>query len=922
MPDERPCRQHNQRIAINADRPRNYAPLLCALGLMMSTPSHADLTSGKQEYHLRAQPFMDALAEWSALSGVEVTWQPDASVERLAPAVDGYLTPEDALAKLLKGRRIKVVVIDEKNVMLRPARTAKGRYRSMFDTRRRDRSGQSVPRAETLTRNAKEPANETVMVTGTHIRGVLPAGSPVIEFDEDKIHSGKYPSLPDLIESLPQNARNCGNGESPDARLSASAGASTNVTFATTASLRCFGSTATLILVNGHRVAPSGQGFLTDLSLIPLAAIKHIEVLTDGASAVYGADAIAGVVNIRLKDTFDGAQTQVRFGFVGRKELSVAQTLGLDWDEGNVMVLGSYEEKARLPVEDRAWTQGVPTPESIFPYDQQSSFHLAGHQNLGERWTAKVDAHIGHTTRLAWGTATPGPGSLLFPIAIDRTDASLGLHYKGTSWELALKGHFSRDDTNFRYFQYPPGASQPDLSRSQSQYLNQHQWITSVAANGPLGRTWAGDIRVALGAEHREEGYSHRLRAPTLGQERTSRTVNSTYVEALVPLIRDDSEIADDSDEQNQKLGGSLLNVSVAARFDDYSDFGDITNPKYGISWMPWSALELRATLSESFRAPSTGAELLTTSGGTNALVSLYSFNTPEGGTRPVAFLTGSREDLEPETAHHWTAGFTFRPTMLEGWAFDLTYYHISYGGRISGPPLDVNTLSNPALQSFLTQYPNASELQAALDHLTGGNLMYVDRTGPDLEGNAFGSAPWDLATTLFDARLDNISKVQTSGWDLGVTYEGELHGGEVGLSLTGNYINEINTTYTPGASVIDTKGTIGSPAGLRLNAEGTYTRGGWHAGLSLNFTRDYRDILTNAHVDSYTTADVLLRYTFGKGQLAMLDDVSVRFAVENVLNTAPPDIIGTRANRGATYDPTNAPPLGRQFRVEIFKLW
>jgi outer membrane cobalamin receptor len=93
--------------------------------------------------------------------------------------------------------------------------------------------------------------------------------------------------------------------------------------------LRGLGSDATLVLVNGHRLSPTGAGNFVDISQIPVGAIDRIDVVTDGSSAIYGSDAVGGVVNIRLRNDFDGAETRLQYGSMadgGPDEYGVEQT--------------------------------------------------------------------------------------------------------------------------------------------------------------------------------------------------------------------------------------------------------------------------------------------------------------------------------------------------------------------------------------------------------------------------------------------------------------------------------------------------------------------------------------------------------------------------------------------------------------------
>jgi outer membrane cobalamin receptor len=100
----------------------------------------------------------------------------------------------------------------------------------------------------------------------------------------------------------------------------------------TAVNLRGLGADATLVLINGRRMAGAGlMGDFADVSMIPVSAVARIEVLTDGASALYGSDAVGGVVNIVMRDRYDGAETRARLGGSTRGDLGqyqLAQTLG------------------------------------------------------------------------------------------------------------------------------------------------------------------------------------------------------------------------------------------------------------------------------------------------------------------------------------------------------------------------------------------------------------------------------------------------------------------------------------------------------------------------------------------------------------------------------------------------------------------
>ncbi|WP_225041197.1 TonB-dependent receptor domain-containing protein [Xanthomonas campestris] len=145
---------------------------------------------------------------------------------------------------------------------------------------------------------------DKIEVTGSRIkRADVETSQPVFSMSRQQIESQGLTSIGDVIQNissggsaLNSNVNNGGNGE-------------------TRVNLRNLGSNRTLVLVNGRRwVGGTGLGGAVDLNTIPTAAVERIEVLKDGASTIYGSDAIAGVVNIILRQNFDGAEANAYFG--------------------------------------------------------------------------------------------------------------------------------------------------------------------------------------------------------------------------------------------------------------------------------------------------------------------------------------------------------------------------------------------------------------------------------------------------------------------------------------------------------------------------------------------------------------------------------------------------------------------------------
>ena len=179
---------------------------------------------------------------------------------------------------------------------------------------------------------------DKVVVTGTNIRGAEPAGNAVAVISREQIEQSGKATVGDFLRDLPANfAGGVGMSDNVQGGQDSSV-AGSNMTGGQGVNLRGLGALSTLVLVNGRRVASAGQyGDFVDISSIPTNAISHIEVLLDGASAVYGSDAVGGVVNILTKRSDEGARTTVRLGNMtegGGQQLQLGQSFGRQWDGG------------------------------------------------------------------------------------------------------------------------------------------------------------------------------------------------------------------------------------------------------------------------------------------------------------------------------------------------------------------------------------------------------------------------------------------------------------------------------------------------------------------------------------------------------------------------------------------------------------
>ncbi|RDJ00192.1 TonB-dependent receptor [Dyella solisilvae] len=179
---------------------------------------------------------------------------------------------------------------------------------------------------------------ETVTVTGSRIRSVdVETSQPVFTMDRAAIQATGLTNVNDIIARMP-------SAGTPDITPQDTLSSGTDVG-GRYVNIRNLGSNRTLVLVNGRRWSTSLSG-LTDLSTIPVSMIERIDVLKDGASSIYGSDAIGGVVNIITKEKFDGAEANVYFGQNGQGDGTTTNydfTWGHSTEKNSLIIGASYQ---------------------------------------------------------------------------------------------------------------------------------------------------------------------------------------------------------------------------------------------------------------------------------------------------------------------------------------------------------------------------------------------------------------------------------------------------------------------------------------------------------------------------------------------------------------------------------------------------
>ena len=313
-----------------------------------------------------------------------------------------------------------------------------------------------------------------VLVTGSRImRQDFEATSPVVTIGADYFEMGGEPQVEKILNELPQLVPSITTTSN-----NPSNGGQANV------DLRGLGTARTLILMDGQRLQPSNVSGVIDLNTIPAALIESVEILTGGASSVYGSDAISGVVNFRMRRDFDGVRFNVQHGRTDEddgKTITADVTMGSNFadNRGNAVVVLSYDDRDKVLAGDRPFGE-VTLGSQLTPVGSGTV------PDGGASWGSNApDQDTLNTVFGAYGNFTPGsvPPAAIIGLNSDGTLFSFG---RGTTAQPVV--HFLGDtsDPGFNPLSYsynfgPVNYLQLPLERKQAAAFLRYDLVPDVA---------------------------------------------------------------------------------------------------------------------------------------------------------------------------------------------------------------------------------------------------------------------------------------------------------------------------------------------------------------------------------------------------------------------------------------------------------
>lgn len=825
------------------------------------TACPAQAQSDVRRYDIGAQDLASALRSFSAASGREVVASSDLIAGKHSTAVRGQLDAGSALAQLLQATGLRVETV-EGAFVLRPTEVA-------------------------------SEGTTDIVVTRSRIRGA-PVASTVIALDQDSIRSAGQATVAEAARAIPQNF---GGGQNPGVGFNVPAASGVNVGGGSSINLRGLGSDATLTLLDGHRLSYSASRQSIDISAIPLGAVDRIEIVPDGASALYGSDAVAGVANIVLKRDFDGLETRARIGGAidgGGFEQLYGATGGATWNAGGLIATYEFGRDTAIVARQRDYGSGVDPELSFYPAQLHNSAVVAGHQALGANLEFDVDglynwrSSVSHFRSSATSRSANPSTAESFAVA-PSLKLSLG------AWRVNLVGTYGEDRINYRTDSYNNAGTL--TSSSTNVYRNTSRSV-EANADGPLFALPGGDAKLALGAGYRGNDFVNFRGTGSSSNIDVGQDSTFAYGELSLPLVSPGQHIA----------LVDRLNVSAALRYERYPGVDAVATPKFGLIYAPSPDVEFKASWGKSFRAP-TFFQRYQLQSVYLAPPSIFGGSGYAAGST-VLYVAGGNAALKPERATSWSATFVAHPRGVPGLRLELSYFSIRYRDRIVQPITFLSqALTNPIYRDRVLLTPSPATQSAII--AGGGEFLNLTAGSYD---------PASVVAVVNNANF-NAGRQTARGVDILAAYRAELGSGQALLfSANASYL-ESDQQLSASQPVLPLAGLVFNPPHWRGRSTLAWEAGGFRLEAAVAYVGGVDDTRrTPVRIGSMTTADLTARYRTGSGH-GLLGGLDLTLSVANLFNAAPA-AIATTLPYDAPYDSTNYSPVGRFVSFGIAKKW
>jgi iron complex outermembrane receptor protein len=431
--------------------------------------------------------------------------------------------------------------------------------------------------------------------------------------------------------------------------------------------------------------------------------------------------------------------------------------------------------------------------------------------------------------------------------------------------------------------------------------------------DGGLFTIPGGEVKLAVGVDFRQEGFdglavTGQRDAGTPYNAGGTRNSKSAFGELFFPLVG----------SANRLPGVQKLDLSLAARYDNYSDVGSTTNPKAGVTWTVVDGAQVRMSAGRSFHAPSladAGTAIDTRAIRFPCVPGAYIGCSSAGASDYTVVLAGGNSSLKPEKAKTLNAGFDLAPSLLNGVKLSMSYFLINYDDVITFPTFGpvVNPLA--AYDKYrVTRPAGTTDAQwlAIVQPLLNG-FRHDGQVYPDVSG---------LPTAVYDLRRQNFADERIHGIDFDIGYAFRTDLGKFNLNLAGTRLLKFDQ-IVPG--VADKIELLGTSYAIKTKARAQL---GWSSGdvagsVFLNYTGGYRNAISSGvqKVASFNTVDTNWAWTLPNND-GWLKGLKLTANISNIFNRNPPVFYTSGTNGIIGYDASVASALGRVVSVGLHKDW
>ena len=664
------------------------------------------------------------------------------------------------------------------------------------------------------------------------------------------------------------------------------------------AQLRGLAPDQVLVLVNGKRRhttalinlnGSQGRGSSpVDLNAIPIAAVERVEVLRDGASAQYGSDAIAGVVNVVLKGG-TGGSIEAKYGQYSAGDGAQTQLTGdggFEFGDGRGMVhlagqLGHNEQTDRARPDNPA---ASPQPNPVPPLGRvvqrygdpeidQGAVSLNGEFDFGDNLTVYGFGMASNRDAISNGfyrapndsRNNPAiyPDGFLPNIHNLSKDRSFVAGMRGTAggWDWDASWNYGYNWLRFRVensLNRSMGLASPLNFYAGALEVTQNVANVDVSKPFEVG-AFSGPMTVAFGVEYREEKFNQSPGEPASYIDGDGPLVNTPPGAQVFPGFKPSdaghhkrdswSVYADVEADITAKFSGG-----IAARYEDYSDFGTTTSGKLSARYAFTDRFALRGTVSTGFRAPSLQQQFFQSTA-TNFIGGVPFDVRTFAVTDPVAIALGA-EPLKPEKSKNYSLGLVMQP--MQDLYVTLDAYQIDVEDRI----ILSENLIGAAVTSFLQArgifgvtggryFTNAVDTQTRGIDLVGTYHWTLDDGGFDLTAGYNHNkttieriAPNPPQLTSGGLNLNRIGRVEQGRVTVGAPREkfalsGAWNTSHWAFNAAATRYGEFSVLFDPASANRDQ--TFGAEWTLDVSA--SYKAGGWTFTIGGdNVTDEYPD--------------------------------------------------------------------------------